>query len=353
MKKRFLALTLAGGLMIGTLTGCSSAIKDSDVALTVEKEEVTAGVANFYARYTQAQYETYYAEILGEDMWNSEAEKGKTYEESVKDSVQKDLEDMILLEAHMKEYDVTLTDEEKAVIKKAAADFDEVNGLEEKEKVSGADTKTVERVLTLMAIREKMAGAIKAGADTEVADEEAAQKSMQYVFFSYKNKDEEGNTTELSDDEKAAMKAQAESFAEGVKAADFETFAGEQSLEVSTATFDKEVTVPTADLCKEADALAEGETTGVVETEDGCYVAKVTSLFDQAATDSKKQSIVEERKNELYTDTCKKWRKEAEIEVHKNVWRKIDFNDLKVTMKMMETDPYADQVQTDDVAEGQ
>ena len=38
---------------------------------------------------------------------------------------------------------------------------------------------------------------------------------------------------------------------------------------------------------------------------------------------------------------------------HKNVWRKIDFNDLKVTMKMMETDPYADQVQTDDVAEGQ
>ena len=317
------------------------------------KEEVTAGVANFYARYTQAQYETYYAGILGEDMWNSEAEKGKTYEESVKDSVQKDLEDMILLEAHMKEYDVTLTDEEKAVIKKAVADFDEVNGLEEKEKVSGADTKTVERVLTLMAIREKMAGAIKAGADTEVSDEEAAQKSMQYVFFSYKNKDEEGNTTELSDDEKAAMKAQAESFAEGVKAADFETFAGEQSLEVSTATFDKEATVPTADLCKEADALAEGETTGVVETEDGCYVAKVTSLFDQAATDSKKQSIVEERKNELYTDTCKKWRKEADIEVHKNVWRKIDFNDLKVTMKMMETDPYADQAQTDDVAEGQ
>ena len=87
--------------------------------------------------------------------------------------------------------------------------------------------------------------------------------------------------------------------------------------------------------------------------DSGCYVAKVTSLFDQAATDSKKQSIVEERKNELYTDTCKKWRKEADIEVHKNVWRKIDFNDLKVTMKMMETDPYADQAQTDDVAEGQ
>lgn len=50
---------------------------------------------------------------------------------------------------------------------------------------------------------------------------------------------------------------------------------------------------------------------------------------------------------------AKKWRKEADIEVHKNVWKKIDFNDLKVTMKMMETDPYADQVQTDDVAEGQ
>ena len=116
-------------------------------------------------------------------MWNSEAEKGKTYEESVKDSVAGELEAMALCDAHKKDYDVALTDEEKASIKKAAKSFSEDNGLEQKEKVSGQE-KTVEKVFTMMLVSSKVRTAIEAGADTEVSDEEAAQKKMQYVLFS-------------------------------------------------------------------------------------------------------------------------------------------------------------------------
>lgn len=354
MKRRLAALALAGIMVVGMTTGCSSSIKDSDVAVTVGKTEISAGVANFYARYTQAQYETYYAAYLGDDMWNTEAEKGKTYEESVKDGVLEQLEDMVLLEQHMDDYGVSLSDAEKKVIDNAAAEFDEANGLEDKEKVSAGKKKTVKRVLTLMAIQQKMSEAIKADVDTEVSDEEAAQKSMQYVLFSYTSQDEEGNSTDLSDEEKAALKTQAESFAEGAKTAeDFGAYASEQGLEASTATFDAESTSPNADLIEAADALGEGETTGVIETDSGCYVAKVTSLLDRTATDSKKETIINERKTELYNDTCDKWRKKAEIEVNESVWKKIDFKDLTVTMKIVETDPYADQVQTDDVAETQ
>ena len=91
MKKRLFALALAGVLAAVTL-------------------------ANFFARYTQATYETYYSAYLGEDMWNSDASDGETYEESVKSSVLKSLEDMILLEKHMEDYDVSITDEDKAKI---------------------------------------------------------------------------------------------------------------------------------------------------------------------------------------------------------------------------------------------
>ena len=50
--------------------------------------------------------------------------------------------------------------------------------------VSG-ETEYVERVLTLLTIQKKMTDAVTKDVSTEVSDEEAAQKSMQYVSFPY------------------------------------------------------------------------------------------------------------------------------------------------------------------------
>lgn len=347
MKKKVLLFAIAGMLSSGLLTGCGK-LNDDDVVATVGKEEITADIANFYARYTQAQYETYYSGYMGEDMWKTDASEGQSYEEFVKDSVLTELEKMIVLEQHMKEYDVSLTEAEEALVKKAAGEFDEANPLEAKEQIS-ASKKTVNRVLTLMAVQKKMQDAIQAGADTEVSDEEAAQKSMQYVLYPYTSKDDEGNSEELSDEEKAEVKKQAESFADAAKTVeDFSAYATEQGQEAKTATFDKESTSPDAELVKAAEELKEGETTGVVETDAGCYVAKVTSYLDREATDSKKESIVQERKTKLYEDTCKKWIKDAGVKVDKKVWKKVDFNALSVTIMQKDEEPYQDAPKTDD-----
>lgn len=349
MKKRLLILALAGITAVTALSGCS--LKGDEEAVTVGDTVITADAANFYARYTQAQYETYYSAYLGEDMWNSEASEGKTYEESVKSSVQESLETMVLLEQHMSEYDISLSDAEKKVIEDTAKEFDEANSLEDKEMVSG-EKKAVERVLTLMAIQQRMREAIEAGADTEVSDEEAAQKSMDYVFFSYTAADESGESKELSDDEKKELKDKAEKLAKKLKdGGDFAALAKEAETEVKTAAFDSETEAPDAGLIKAADALKEGEATDVIETDTGCYVAKVTSLLDREATDSKKESIVSDRKTELYNTTVDKWREDAKITVHEDVWKKISFKDLTVTMKTEEEMPYTDDVKTDDQAD--
>lgn len=333
MKKRILTILLAGIMATTALTGCNS-INNDATAITVGDTKISAGEANFYARFSQAQYETYYSAYIGEDMWNQEAEEGKTYEESVKESIQEFLETMVLLEQHMDDYDVTLTDAEKKVIEDTAAEFDENNESDNKKLVSG-EKEVVERVLTLMAIQQKMAEAIQAEADTEVSDDEAAQKSMDYVFFAYNTTNESGESTELSDEEKAALKTQAETLVKGVKdGGDFTELAKNAGVEVQKATFDDESQTPSADLVKAADALKEGEMTEVIETEAGCYVGKVTSLLDREATDAKKETIVQERKSKLYQETCEKWKKEADIKVEKDVWKKINFGDLKVTMKV-------------------
>ena len=350
MKKRAVVLLLAGLLAAGSLTGCGS-LEDSDVVATVNDTDITAGVANFYARYTQAQYETYYAGYMGGDMWSGEGEEGETYQDTVKDSILESLENMYLMEEHMDEYEVSLSDEEKNSIKEAASQFDESNGLAEKEKVSGT-TDTVERILELLTIQKKVQDAIEAGADTEVSDEEAAQKSMQYVVFPFSTTDEEGNSVDLTDEEKEALRTTAESFAAGAAgAADFAAYATEQGQTSQDATFDGETSTLPAQLVEAADALDEGGTTGLVEGDNGYYVARVTSLLDREATDARKQEIISERQQDLLNETLDGWREDADIEVHERVWDKIDFTTLTVTMKQEEAEPYTDEVQTDDQVE--
>lgn len=352
MKVRMGICALTGVLVMSSLVGCGSSVDEDAVILTVGNSEITADVANFYARYTQAQYETYYAAYLGDNMWASEAEEGVTYEESVKDGILNQLETMLVLEEHMSDYDIVLTDEEKEVIEEQAKKFDEENALEDKEKVSGS-VETVEHVMTLLTIQEKMIDAIQADVDTDVSDEEAAQKSMDYVFFSYDTSDEDETDTESSDEtDTDSIKAQAEEFAENVKeGSDFSDYAEEQGLEVTTVTFDSESTNPDAGVIEAADQLDKGEVSDVIETDAGCYVVKVTSLLDREATEAEKETIIEQRKSDLYTETCEGWLDDVEIDVNESEWKKIDFNQLSVVIKSSETEDYADEVQTDDVAE--
>ena len=335
-KKRVTALGLAGMLAVTGLTGCGS-MNNDDVVATVGESEIKLGVANFYARMHQAQYETYYAGMMGttgEELWAKETD-GKTYEQSVKCNMIKSLENMYILEQHASEYDVALSEDEKKAIDKAAEEFDENNALEDKEAVSGYN-KYVKKVLELLTIQSKMEDVMTADVDTEVSDDEAAQKAMKYVFYSY-TKDENDSTSTMSEIEKTEAKQKATDFAEKLKNSDtkdIDAVANEAGMEVQTATFDSESTSPNADLVKAADALtAEGDVTDAIETDSGIYVAKVTSFLDRTATDAKKQSIVEERKQDQYDAFLKKWRKKTNIDLNKRVWKKVDFQKQGVTVK--------------------
>ena len=330
----------AGALTAMTVTGCSGSLDPDAVVMTVGGEEVTLGVANFYARMTQAQYETYYLGMMSsngmtmtaEDMWNQEYD-GETTEESTKESLLESLQNMYVISQHAEEYDVSLTEDEEKAISDAADQFGKDNTDEAKDKVSGYK-KDIEKYLELVTIQTKMDSAMKEGVDEEVSDEEAAQKAMDYVFFSYTTTDDSGATVALSDDEKTALKTTAENLTERVKnGEEMADVAEESSTAVQEATFDAETSTYDADLIAAADALAEvGDVTDVIETDNGLYVAQLTSLLDRDATDTKTQEIVEERKQEQYDSLLEDWKDAADIEVDEKVWDKIDFIDQGVTI---------------------
>lgn len=339
-------LTAAGALALTSLTGCTSFDNDDAVA-TVGKEEIPAGVANFYARMQQAQYETYYAPMMGttgEALWQQEMEEGKTYEESTKETLLLNLENLYLIRQHAEEYEVALTEEDTKAIEEAAKKFDEDNALEEKEAVSGYK-KYIEEYLELVTIQSRMDPKMKEGVNEEVSDEEAAQKSMKYVYFPYSTTDADGNTKDLTEDEKKELKKTAQTFADTLKVSetkDIDALAQKGGYEVKTTTFDSESTAPNADLVKALDALTtEGDVTDVIESDYGIYVGKLTSLLDQEATDTEKTNIVAQRKQEQYDSLLADWRKETEITENKKVWNKIDFEKQGVTAKQSD-DQYDD-----------
>ena len=180
-----------------------------------------------------------------------------------------------------------------------------------------------------------------ADVDEEVSDEEAAQKAMDYIYVSYSTKDADGNSVDMSDEEKAALKADVQTALDELKAgkAEFAVVAAALGETVQTATFDAESYSPNSDLVAAADALAAvGDVTELVETDNGIYVARLTSLLDRDATDSKKEAIVEQRKNEQFESLLEQWKEETEITVNEKLWKKIDFRKLGVTVKQSETE---------------
>ena len=355
--KKAAVLTAAGVLAAAAVTGCSGSINTDAVVATVGGDKITLGVANFYARMTQGQYETYYAGMMGttaDAMWTQEAGEDQTYEESVKDGLLENLENMYLISQHAADYEVALTEEEEDAIAEAAAQFDEDNTDEAKETVSGY-RKDVEEFLRLATIQTKMDSKMKEGVDEEVSDEEAAQKAMKYVFFSYTSTDDSGNSTELTDEEKEDLKTDAQSLVDRANAGeDISTVAEELGQTAYDLTFDSESTSPNEDLIAAVDAFeTEGQVTDVIEADTGLYVGQLTSLLDREATDQKKASIVEERRQEQYDSLLEEWRDAADIEVDEKVWDRVDFEDTGVTIITSETEETAtDGGSAEDTSEG-
>ena len=205
--KKFAAVILMS-VMIGSmsLSGCGINKNATAVTMTgdaIDTIEVDMGYANFAARIQQASYDSIFASYYGEDYWTNEsyAQDGKNMQESIKDSVMENIETQCLLEAHMDDYGVEITDDEKAAMKEAAEKFMSDNTKSALKEV-GATEEYVERYLYLQTVQQKMSTAIRATADTEVSDEEAAQRTFSYVKISLTTyTDDSGNQQTYTEDQ--------------------------------------------------------------------------------------------------------------------------------------------------------
>lgn len=338
---------LAAALGASALAGCGSLDGTKTVA-TVDGEKVTLGLASYMLRTDQAEMEGYYrmlAESYGMDggeYWSSETEDGKTYGEDIKDNVMSTIKELYVLRAHAEEYGVSVTEEEQAAIDEAAQTFMESNDQETLDAlaVSEEDVKTY---MELYTIQQKMREPMVADVDREVSDEEAAQSRVTFVEISTEGTetDEDGNTVDLTDEEKAEKKDQAQQVLDKVAAAedpasaDMDALAKEvdENLTAVERTFNSngEDDEATDQAIKDAVAdLEDGQVVSqVVEGENAYYVVRLEQQFDEEATENEKDLIISDREDTQYENLVKEWTDAAEMEVEKSVWNRVKVTDAQ------------------------
>lgn len=328
--KRWIAAGLCAGLSMLLMTGCSS-INKNDVVATFGDSKVTVGEAAFWLRFNQAGSESSLGSLFGDgNMWEQDLfGTGQPYGDTLKSQILSDMEEMVIMEAHAADYGVELTAEDEAQIDEAVQAFLAANS-KDTLKAMYADEETVGRLLRLNAIRHKMENAIEAGADTNVTDEEAAQKTIEYVSFSTAaTTDEDGNSVELTDEEKEAVKQQAQDVIDAMnsgKTMEEAVKEVDENKTVNTMSYGADDTVMAEALKTAAEALSDGEVVSEPAAYDnGWYVVRMVTTFDEEATEDRKAEIVEERKSDLLSETLEGWEPETH-EIDTDLWAKITFD---------------------------
>lgn len=403
LKAKAVCAVLTASLAAMGLTGCGSDNVDgTKTAITVNDESITLGQANFMLRYQQATMYNYYSQLysmygmqMPSTMYDQEGDDGKTTGETFKDQSLETIEKELLMRQHAEDYGISLTDEEKQQAKEAAQAFADKNGDDVMKKLH-ATVDDIQDALELYVIQSRIYDPIIADVDTEVSDEEAQQTTISYITVSTAGteKDDDGNTIDLTDDEKAAKKEIAQRFLDLLKdsedpatasftdlrqelndqlnaentadsidsedssdessssssasstsasstssASTSSSSSSDSSSEVSYLT-SSETSFGTGsekdddDTCSLGDAvveaatgLADGEVyDGVIEGDNAYYVIRVDKAFDEDKTETRRQTIISNRKSDKYNDTLDGWVKESDIKVASN-WDKLEVTD--------------------------
>lgn len=335
--KKLLSLLLAAAMGASVLTGCNE-IKADAVGATLNGEEISLGFMNFMAKFQQAVYDGYLGSMYGtSDYWSQDLSgNGSDMETTVKDQVAENVELLYLLEDHMADYGVELTEDELSAIDEAADKFMSDNSKAAIEQI-GATKEYVKEMLRLDTIQTKMNNAIGAEVDTEVSDEEAAQKTFSYVRVSKTSTtDADGNTVEYTDEQKEELKNTVSEYAKKAQE-DFDGAAQEAGYTVSTYSYGSDESSFAEDVIAAADKMQNGDISDVLEDDNYYYIIRMDSTFDEQATASKKEEIVSQRKTDHYKEVCDGYKEDAKYEVNESEWKKVKFDNL-FTIKQETTD---------------
>ncbi len=352
MNKKIIAKTCAGAMAASVLfTGCGS-LNPSATAIKINTgdstDTISLGYINFVAQYQTAIYDSFFMSYYGEGYMNQDlTSSGSTMGESTIDSVVEDLEEQYLCKLHASEYDVELSDDDNTAIADAAAAFISDNDQESLDAM-GATEDYVKAYLEYRTYQTRVEAAVKEAADAEVTDDECWQRTFSYVLFDTSaSQDEDGVVQEKTDDELVELKAQAKQLANASSSEDFDAIADELGVTASTYSYTKgEEEDDSLDMSviEAAEDLTEGAISDVIDVEGtGYYVLRLDADHDEEASETERQSLIEEKQSDFYDTTLEGWKADV-------TWNAVDKQLDKITFTNHYTEPEATEETTEDTS---
>lgn len=361
MKNRFIkgiAVALAAVMTCGMMTGCGSSKAVStetengnEVLFSYDGEDVTLKEAWIYGKNTAKQYEAYYASYFGDNFWSmsmgtNEDGEAIDFEDYVKEQVVDSIKQIIVLDHKAADYDLSLSEDEIAECEKFAKAYaEDATGksiLEE----CGAKEEDVLEIYKDNMLASKVKDEMIKDTDTNVSDDEARKSKIYRVTFSITTTDADENTVDMTDEEKAKVKKEAETALADIKAGKktIEDVATEKEFTNTDETFAAGESSEGEAFEKAMAAVKDGEMIdGVFETANGYVIAKLVAYTDADATAENKESIIAERQQEAFSGLYSVWTEELEAEwsykddVNQTIWADFKLGaEVEATTEVME-----------------
>lgn len=330
MKKIFTLILCL--MMTVSLIGCSA---DKKAVAVVNGKELTLGNYQKLLALNKLSMESYY----GSDIWSTEIEKGKTYEDTLREMVLQTMIGSEVIYQQAEKEKVAPTDKQ---VQEQIDSFNESvkNDTEYKEELKkmGIDESFLKfqfaRDLANSNLQEKFEE------DTKIPEDDMKKYYEENKDSFYTDtvtashillKTRDDNGKELSGDKKKEAKKKAEEALAKVKAGeDFAEVAKKYSQDTSASaggqlgTFGRGKMVPEFE--EAAFSMKPGEISDIVETQYGYHIIKVTDRVDKQETyDDVKDQIKSILASEKYSEYVEKLRKDSKIEEKEDIVKSAKF----------------------------
>ena len=293
----------------------------NDAVVTVDDVEVSYREAMLYLQSAKQEYESAYGGEIWQYMLN---EDGTTLGEWVKNQTLEQIIYIKIVCAEAKKMGIELDSEEKKTINERTEEYmsnAEYSALA----LYGIARKDVEQVYTDTALVQKLYDSVTLNVDTDISNEEAAQKHLQSLMLKNYHEDELGNRTPLTVLELIATLDRFDTlYAEAQTTTDFYSLAYANSEDKQYLN----IYVGEGDLpeeLSEAYRLKTGEAMQI-RAESGYYIFYCVAEYDEDATIVKKEEMIALRQEAAFQELYENWRAEAKIEMNEVLWKAIGFN---------------------------
>lgn len=306
--KKILSLVLSL-MMVLSLVGCSS---ENKVVATVNGKEITLGNYERLLALNKSSMEAYY----GSDIWSSEVEEGKTYEDTLREMVLESMTSSEVIYQQAEKEKVAPTDKEvQEQIDSFNQNIKDDEDYKKELKRMGIDDKFLKYQFARDIANQNLKTHYEDNTKVSESDMKKYYEDNKDDFYvdtvtasHILIKTQDDNGKELSDEEKSKAKKTAEEVLAKIKAGeDFAKLAKEYSQDSSASNGGELGTFGRGQMVQEFEdasfSMKAGEVSDIVKTQYGYHIIKVTERVNkQESYDESKAAIKSTLLSEKYTE---------------------------------------------------